>query len=221
MIAPLPVVILISGRGSNMSALADRARSGDLPIEIRAVISDRAAAPGLELARELGIPTASIALREFPTREAFDLKLAELVASYQPQLVLLAGYMKILSTEFVRQFTGRLLNIHPSLLPKYPGLHTHRRALAAQDSKHGASVHFVTEALDSGPVIIQGGVTVEPGDTEMSLAARVQRAEHIIYAQAVDWFARGRLKMRGDNAWLDDKPLATPIVKCLDSETRT
>ncbi len=218
MMAPLPVVVLISGRGTNMCVIADHARSGTLPIEIRAVISDRADAPGLLLARERGIPTATLVLRDFPTREAFDLQLAELVESYQPKLVVLAGYMKILSAAFVQRFVGRLLNIHPSLLPKFPGLQTHRRALAAQDRQHGASVHFVTEELDSGPIVIQGRVPVLPNDTEERLAARVQRAEHIIYTKAVDWFARGRLSMRNGKACLDGKPLDTPVVEDVGSE---
>jgi phosphoribosylglycinamide formyltransferase 1 len=215
---PCPVVVLISGRGTNMCVLADQARSGQLPIEIRAVISDRADAPGLQLARDRSIATATLALRDFPTREAFDLKLAELVDSYQPKLVILAGYMKILSPAFVRRFAGRLLNIHPSLLPKYPGLHTHRRALAAQDSQHGASVHFVIEALDSGPLVIQGRVPVLPTDTEDALAARVHKVEHIIYAQAVDWFARGRLTMQTGKVQLDTLPHNTPVIVDVGSE---
>ncbi len=208
----LPVVILISGRGSNMCALADGARQGHLPIEIRAVISDRAAAAGLERARERQIPTHSLSLSDFPSRESFDASLAELVESFAPELVVLAGYMKILSPAFVRRFTGRLLNIHPSLLPKYPGLHTHRRALEAGDREHGASVHFVIEALDSGPSVLQGRVQVMPGDSEASLAARVHQAEHIIYPQAVDWFARGRLAMRNGKAWLDGRELKSPSI---------
>lgn len=207
----LPVVILISGKGSNMRVLADRAREGTLPIDVRAVISDRTDAPGLKRAEEYGIATATLSLRDFPTRQAFDDQLADLVAGHSPKLVVLAGYMKILSDSFVRRFAGRLLNIHPSLLPKYTGLHTHRRALEAQEKEHGASVHFVVEALDSGPVIIQGRVAVHAGDTESTLAARVQQAEHIIYPQAVDWFARDRLAMRNGKAWLDNKPLDKPV----------
>ncbi len=196
-----------------MCAIAESTAQDALPIEIRAVISDRGDAVGLERARERGIPTASLSLRHFPTRESFDAALADVVASYSPGLVVLAGYMKILSPNFVRQFVDRLINIHPSLLPKYPGLQTHRRALEAGDKRHGASVHFVIEALDSGPVIIQGRVLIAAGDTEESLAARVQRAEHIIYPQAVEWFARGRLAMRDGTAWLDGKSLDTPIVR--------
>ena len=218
MTASCPVVVLISGRGTNMCVLADQARAGLLPIDIRAVISDRADAPGLQLARERNIPTATLALRDFASRDAFDLRLAELVDSYQPKLVVLAGYMKILSSAFVRQFSGRLLNIHPSLLPKYPGLHTHRRALAAQDREHGASVHFVIEELDSGPIVIQGRVPVKLNDSEAALAARVHQAEHKIYARAVDWYARGRLAWKDGQAWFDGRPLHTPIVEDFESE---
>ena len=212
MTASCPVVVLISGRGTNMCVLADQARAGNLPIEMRVVISDRPDAPGLQLARERGIATASLALRDFPSRDAFDARLADLVDSYQPKLVVLAGYMKILSPAFVRRFTDRLLNIHPSLLPKYPGLHTHRRALDAQDAQHGASVHFVIDELDSGPIVIQGRVPILPSDSEDSLAARVHRVEHIIYAKAVDWFARGRLTMNNGKAYLDGQPHNAPAV---------
>src|SRR5882724_11343228 len=168
----LPIVILISGRGGNMCALVDQANAGRLPIDVRAVISDRADAPGLSRARERGVAIATLLQRDFPNRDAFDAQLADLVAGYAPSLVVLAGYMKILSATFVRRYAGRLLNIHPSLLPKYPGLQTHRRALANGDSEHGASVHFVVEELDSGPIVIQAKVRVLADDTEESLAAR-------------------------------------------------
>jgi phosphoribosylglycinamide formyltransferase-1 len=207
-----PVVVLISGRGTNMCALADQARSGHLPIDIRAVISDRSDAPGLQLAHERGIATATLALRDFHSRDAFDARLADLVESYQPKLVVLAGYMKILSPAFVRRFSDRLLNIHPSLLPKYPGLHTHRRALSAQDAHHGASVHFVIDELDSGPIVIQGRLPILPNDSEPALAARVHRVEHIIYAKAVEWFARGRLTMNSGKAYLDGQPHSAPVI---------
>lgn len=208
----LPIVVLISGRGSNLCALADRALAGNLPIEIRSVISDRAAAPGLDRARERGLPTESLSLRDFPSREAFDARLADLVSAHDPELVVLAGYMKILSPAFVGRFAGRIINIHPSLLPKFPGLQTHRRALEAGEREHGASVHFVVDALDSGPAIIQGRIPIEKEDTEDSLAARVQQAEHIIYPQAVDWLARGRLAMHDGRAILDGRELSEPIV---------
>jgi phosphoribosylglycinamide formyltransferase-1 len=210
--ASLPVVILLSGRGSNMCALSDAAIRGELPIDIRAVVSDRANAPGLERARERNITVASLSPREFASREAFDERLADLVDGFSPQLVLLAGYMRILSPAFVHRYDGRLLNIHPSLLPKYPGLHTHRRALEAGDKEHGASVHFVIDALDSGPVLIQGRVPVEPADDESTLAARVHRVEHMIYPQAVAWFALGRVAVRAGRVWLDDRELISPPV---------
>lgn len=207
-----PVVVLISGRGSNMRVLAERAASGALPIDVRAVLSDKAEAQGLQTARELGIATEALSARSFADREAFDAALADRIEAYGPKLIVLAGYMRILSSAFVQRFAGRMINIHPSLLPKYPGLRTHERVLAAGDSVHGASVHFVTEDLDSGPVILQGRVPVLPSDTPESLSARVQRAEHIIYPQAVDWLAQGRVAMRGGQTWMDDKPCPTPPV---------
>jgi len=216
MTAQFPVVVLISGNGSNMCALADHAATGAVPFEIRAVVSDRAEAPGLARARERGIVTASQSARDFPSREAFDLKLADLVASYTPKLVLLAGYMKILSKAFVHRFTGRLLNIHPSLLPRYPGLGTHRRVLEAKDPEHGATVHFVTDELDGGPPIAQGRIAVLPNDTEESLAARVHRVEHIIYPRTVEWFVSERLVLRDRQAVLDGKPLDAPISIAID-----
>src|SRR5690606_29187655 len=153
--APVPIVILISGRGSNMRAIADRAIAGKLPVAIRAVISDKADAGGLEIARALGIETRSLSPKSFATREAYDEALADLVASFGPELIVLAGFMRILTPRFIDRFPGRILNIHPSLLPKYRGLHTHQRCLDARDSDHGVSVHFVTQELDGGPVIIQ------------------------------------------------------------------
>lgn len=210
----LPVVVLISGRGSNMRVLAERAANGALPIDIRAVLSDKAAAGGLQIARDFGIAADALAVRDFPSREAFDTALADRVESFAPKLVILAGYMRILSPTFVRRFAGRLVNIHPSLLPKYPGLHTHERVLDSRDAVHGASVHFVTDDLDSGPLIIQGRVPVLPGDTPDTLSARVQRAEHIIYPQAVEWIAQGRVAMRDGKTWMDGAPCAaTPIIE--------
>lgn len=207
------VAILLSGRGSNMRAIAEHAQQHTLPMEISVVVSDKADAGGLTIARELGISTESLAPKSFANRETFDAALAERVEAYRPQLVVLAGYMRILSAAFVRQFLGRLINIHPSLLPKYPGLHTHRRTLEAGDREHGATVHFVTEELDAGPAILQGQVPVVEGDTELTLSARVQKAEHIIYPQTVGWFAQGRVAMRDGQTWLDGKPLAqTPVI---------
>jgi phosphoribosylglycinamide formyltransferase-1 len=210
--SPLPIVVLISGRGSNMLAIANAARAGELNVEIKAVISDQPQAPGLVRAAELGIATRVLQPKAFPDRAAFDEALAGLVASFDPALIVLAGYMRILSAAFVRRFAGRMLNIHPSLLPKYRGLKTHERVLAAQEPEHGVSVHFVTEELDGGPVVIQAIIAVEPNDTVDTLSARVQRQEHRIYPQAVKWFAEGRLTYRDGLAWLDGKPLMQPVV---------
>jgi phosphoribosylglycinamide formyltransferase-1 len=209
----LPIVILISGRGSNMQAIAERAAQGTLPVEVRAVISDKADAPGLASAASLQIPTRALSPREFAARADYDVALAKLVASFEPKLVVLAGFMRILSPSFIATFADRILNIHPSLLPLYRGLHTHRRCLEAGDQVHGASVHFVTEELDGGPLVIQAQLKVLPGDSESTLSARVQRQEHRIYSQAIDWFARGRLQLREHRAWLDGRPLDQPVVE--------
>jgi phosphoribosylglycinamide formyltransferase-1 len=210
--ARLPAVILISGRGSNMQAIAEQAATQGLPVDVRAVISDRPDAAGLTVARQLGLITATLSAQGFADRPAYDAELAALVQSYEPRLVVLAGFMRILTASFIGAFGGRILNIHPSLLPKYRGLHTHRRAIEAGDAVHGASVHFVTEELDGGPVIIQACVPVLATDTEATLSARVQRQEHTIYPQAIDWFARGRLALKEDRAWLDGQPLPAPVV---------
>ncbi|HWK75809.1 MAG TPA: phosphoribosylglycinamide formyltransferase [Povalibacter sp.] len=207
----LPIVILISGRGSNMQAIAQRAAGGELPVDIRAVVSDRPQAGGLAIAQSMGIPATALSPKSFADREAYDTALTQLVASYQPRLVILAGFMRILSPVFIDAFAGRILNIHPSLLPLYRGLHTHRRVLEAGDDCHGVSVHFVTQELDGGPVIIQACVAVRPGDTEEILSARVQRQEHRIYPEAIDWLARGRLECRDGQAWLDGQPLQSPV----------
>ncbi|HEC15651.1 MAG TPA: phosphoribosylglycinamide formyltransferase [Sedimenticola sp.] len=207
----LPLVVLISGSGSNLQAIID-ATAGDLPAEIRAVISNREDAYGLERARKAGIETRVLDHRPFPDREAYDRALMNLIDGFQPGLVILAGFMRILSPGFVRHYHGRLLNIHPSLLPRYRGLHTHRRVLEAGDTVHGASVHFVTEELDGGPVVLQARVPVKAGDDEQTLAARVLAREHIIYPQVVRWFAEGRLSMHGDRPHMDGKPMAGPLV---------
>jgi phosphoribosylglycinamide formyltransferase-1 len=210
--ARLPIAILISGRGSNMRAIAERAASGELPVEVRIVISDQPQAAGLAAAAALQIPTQTLSPRDYPDRASYDAALAQLLLRYEPALIVLAGFMRILSPGFIDAFAGRVLNVHPSLLPKYRGLHTHRRALAAGDATHGVSVHFVTTELDGGPVIIQSLVEVRPGDTEASLSARVQQQEHRIYPQAIDWFARGRLRLANDQVWLDDRFLEAPII---------
>jgi len=210
--ARLPIVVLISGRGSNLRAIAEQADRGGLPVEIRAVVSDQPAASGLAWSAERGLPTAVLQPKDFPDRAAYGHALADLVAGFDPRLVVLAGFMRILDASFVDRFAGRLLNIHPSLLPRYRGLHTHRRALEAGDREHGASVHFVTRELDGGPVVLQAWVAVEPDDDEDRLAARVLAQEHRIYPQCIEWFARGRLEQRDGAAWLDGRRLDTPVI---------
>ena len=189
------IVILISGRGSNMEALIAARDAGRLPVAIAAVISNRPDARGLETAAAAGIATAVLDHKAFAGREAFDAALAECIDGFSPDLLVLAGFMRILSEGFVRRYEGRLINIHPSLLPSFPGLHTHQRALDEGVRIHGCTVHFVTPALDHGPVIIQAAVPVFDDDDEGSLAARVLAQEHIVYAQAVRWFAEDRLRL--------------------------
>lgn len=202
------VVVLLSGSGSNLQALIDDMRAADYPARIAAVISNRADAYGLQRARDAGIETRALDHKAFDGREAFDAALIELIDAFNPQLVVLAGFMRILSADFVRHYQGRLLNIHPSLLPKYKGLHTHQRALDAGDREHGCSVHFVTEELDGGPLVVQAVVTVESDDTAHSLAQRVHTQEHRIYPLAVRWFAEGRLVLGEQGALLDGQLLA-------------
>ncbi|NWB87162.1 MULTISPECIES: phosphoribosylglycinamide formyltransferase [Pseudomonas] len=202
------VVVLLSGTGSNLQALIDSVRTGENPARIAAVISNRADAYGLQRARDAGIETRALDHKAFEGREAFDAALIELIDAFNPQLVVLAGFMRILSADFVRHYQGRLLNIHPSLLPKYKGLHTHQRALEAGDREHGCSVHFVTEELDGGPLVVQAVVTVESDDTAQSLAQRVHTQEHRIYPLAVRWFAEGRLVLGEQGALLDGQLLA-------------
>ena len=189
------IVILISGRGSNMEALIAARDAGNLPVNIAAVISNRPDARGLETAAKAGITTHYVDHKAFAGREAFDAALAECIDQFQPDLVILAGFMRILSEGFVRHYEGRLINIHPSLLPSFPGLHTHQRALEEGVRIHGCTVHFVTPALDHGPVIIQAAVPVLDGDSEDDLAARILIQEHRIYPQAVRWFAEGKLSL--------------------------
>lgn len=208
----LPVVALISGRGSNLRVIAEQAHAGRLPIEIRAVVSDREDAAGLEWARGAGLRCIVLGPKTFASRAEYDRALADLVAAHDPGLVVLAGFMRILGPEFIDRFAGQMLNIHPSLLPRHRGLHTHRRALEAGDREHGASVHFVTRELDGGPVVLQARVPVRDGDDEASLAARVLEQEHRIFPRAIAWFARGRLTWREGRAWLDGLPLERPVI---------
>ncbi|MCQ3827879.1 phosphoribosylglycinamide formyltransferase [Microbulbifer elongatus] len=200
-------VVLISGSGSNLQTFLDAAASGDSGYTVEAVISNKADAYGLTRAQNAGVPTEVLSHRDFNDRDSFDQAMAKLIDGYQPDLVILAGFMRILTPGFVRHFSGRLLNIHPSLLPKYQGLHTHQRALDAGDREHGATVHFVTEELDGGPPILQAAVPIESGDTAESLAQRVLVQEHKIYPMVASWFAQGRLRMVGDRAELDGELL--------------
>ena len=202
------VVVLLSGTGSNLQALIDSTRTGDSPVRIAAVISNRSDAYGLQRAQDAGIDTRALDHKAFDGREAFDSALIELIDAFNPKLVVLAGFMRILSADFVRHYEGRLLNIHPSLLPKYKGMHTHQRALDAGDSEHGCSVHFVTEELDGGPLVVQAVVPVESGDSAQTLAQRVHTQEHRIYPLAVRWFAEGRLILGDQGALLDGQLLA-------------
>ncbi|HEU4516736.1 MAG TPA: phosphoribosylglycinamide formyltransferase [Steroidobacteraceae bacterium] len=209
----LPFAVLISGRGSNMLALERATRDNDIDGRIAIVISDREDAAGLAAARDLGLATDVVRPAPAEGREAYGRRLAAAVASSGAGLVVLAGFMRILDGGFVRAFEGRLLNIHPSLLPAYRGLHTHRRVLAAGDVAHGCTVHFVVEELDAGPAVIQGRLAVRPSEDEAALSARVQRLEHIIYPRAVGWFADGRLECRGNRAWIDGRATDPEIVE--------
>jgi len=191
------IVILISGRGSNMEAIVRAQQAEAWPARIAAVISNKPDAKGLEFAQRHGIPTAVVPNKEFPTRDAFDAALQATIDRFEPDLVVLAGFMRILTAPFVQHYAGRMLNIHPSLLPLFPGLHTHRQALDAGVAEHGATVHFVTAELDHGPAVIQARIPVLPGDTEDSLAERLLAEEHVIYPQAVRLFIEDRLSIEG------------------------
>jgi len=197
----LKLIVLISGRGSNLKAIVEQA---DPLIDLQLVISNRPQAEGLIWAHQIGIPTATVDHSQYPDRDTFDQALQTKIDHYQPDLIALAGFMRILSPQFVNYYRGRLINIHPSLLPAFKGLHTHRRILETQQREHGATVHFVTEELDGGPIILQAKVPVLPGDTEEQLAARVLQQEHRIYPQAIHWFAEGKIQLRGNQVWTAD-----------------
>ena len=201
------LAILISGRGSNLQAFIDACYGGVLSADIAVVISNNPGAEGLKKAASAGIPTRCIDHRDFPSREHFDTALAREVQLWQADAVILAGFMRILTPIFIQPFSGRLLNVHPSLLPRYPGLHTHQRALDAGDSQGGVTVHFVTLELDGGPPIIQAKVPILPGDTAQTLADRVIEKEHLIYPLAAQWLVTGRLQLTDDGASLDGKPI--------------
>lgn len=207
----LKIAVLISGSGSNLQAIIDRIGGGDLQAQIVGVLSNKADAYGLVRARDKHIPTALISHKDFADREAFDAAMAQAIDAWTPDVVVLAGFMRILTPQFVQHYEGRLLNIHPSLLPKYKGLHTHRRALEAGDAEHGCSVHFVTPELDGGPVLAQAVVPVLPGDSEASLTERVHKCEHRLYPQVLVWMANGELAWREGAAVFRDQPLLTPL----------
>ncbi|RMT37530.1 Phosphoribosylglycinamide formyltransferase [Pseudomonas syringae pv. spinaceae] len=207
MSATCDVVVLLSGTGGNLQAMIGSFKDGASPVRIRAVISNREDAFGLQRARDAGIEACVLDHTAYDGREAFDAALIELIDTFQPHLVVLAGFMRILSAGFVRHYQGRLLNIHPSLLPRYKGLHTHKRVLEAGDAEHGCSVHFVTEELDGGPLVVQAVISVQLHDTPAALAQRVHVQEHRIYPLAIRWFAEGRLSLGEHGALLDSQLL--------------
>lgn len=206
------VVVLISGSGSNLQAFIDAEKLNKLNGKVVAVISNKPDVFGLVRAQKANIPTHVIEHTQFPTRDLFDDKLAETIQSYQPDLIILAGFMRILSETFVQTFNGKLLNIHPSLLPKYPGLHTHQRALANKDAYHGSSVHFVTEELDGGPVIAQTKLKLNHSDNENEVMQQVQKLEHQLYPEVASWFLSNRLLMRDNGVYFDNKKLDEPVI---------
>ncbi len=208
---PCPIVVLISGNGSNLQALMDHSDEG--AYSVCAVISNKADAFGLQRASKAGIPTRVIDHRDYADRLSFDQRLIEEIDSFSPKLVVLAGFMRILSPEFVQHFAGKILNIHPSLLPAYRGTHTHERVLEAGEKEHGVSVHFVTEELDGGPVVLQATVPVNSDDTAITLAERVFKQEHRIYPKAVAWFAAGRLRMNEKAVEFDGKRLGVSGIR--------
>ncbi len=202
------IVVLISGNGSNLQAMIDACESGIIKdARISAVLSNKADAYGLERARQAGIDALHLSAADYADRAAFDQAMAERIDSYQPDLVILAGFMRILSGDFVRHYQGRMLNVHPSLLPHYTGLNTHQRAIDAGDDEHGTSVHFVTEELDGGPVILQAKVPIFAGDTAEEVMARVQEQEHRIYPMVANWCLQDRVVMTDGKAVLDGSPL--------------
>lgn len=202
------IVVLISGNGSNLQAIIDGCAKGLIPGKITGVIANKAKAYGLERARMAGIATQVVSHKDYADRQQYDIALKAVIESFGAELIVLAGFMRILTPEFVKHFSGKLLNIHPSLLPKYQGLDTHQRAIDAGDTEHGCSVHFVTEQLDGGPVILQAKVPIFPGDDASTVAERVHEQEHLIYPLAVRWFCQNRLQQRANEAWLDGNLLS-------------
>lgn len=208
--------ILISGSGTNLQAFIDRVADGQLDLDLCIVFSNNPDAYGLERARKAGIPTECFEHGKFPSRELFDRAVAGILDVYEPGLIILAGFMRILSPWFVDHYAGRILNIHPALLPKYPGLNTHQRALDAGDEWHGSTVHFVTEELDGGPRILQGRLRVNPGESAEELKERVQAVEHQIYPEAAGLVGAGRARFRDGATWIDGRPAPEPLLRTFD-----
>jgi phosphoribosylglycinamide formyltransferase 1 len=219
MAARRPFAVVISGRGGNMAAIVHAAQTGAIPVDVVGVFADRAA-PGIEIAQAAGVAAHVIPSSRYASREDFDAALATALIESGAEFIALAGFMRILTPAFVEQFTGRLLNIHPSLLPKYKGLHTHRRAIEAGDTEHGASVHFVTAELDGGPVIAQARVPIAPHDTSDTLSARVHAVEHMLYPRVCGLVAAGRVRLQDGSAWFDGAPLGGTGIDLKAMETR-
>lgn len=208
----LPIVVLISGSGSNLQAIIDAIENHQLNAEIRAVISNRSDAYGLQRAEKAGITTHIIDHKNYPDRDSFDLAMIELIDQHQPALVILAGFMRILTEHFVTHYQDRMLNIHPSLLPEFRGLNTHQRVIEAGNEKHGVSIHYVTNELDSGPLVIQAVISVESDDTVDSLAEKIHQQEHIIYPMTIQWLAEGRLQCKNNQLLFDNQALSSPLI---------
>lgn len=202
------IVVLISGNGSNLQAIIDSVQNGAIDGRVSAVISNKPGVYGLERATRANIPAIAIDHTQFASRSDFEQALIQTIDQYQPDLVVLAGFMRILSSEFVQHYLGTMLNIHPSLLPKYPGLDTHKRVLENGDKEHGTSVHFVTAELDGGPIIAQRSIHVTADDTEQTLQQKIQQQEHKLYPEVVSWFCSGRLQFKDGQAWLDQQPVS-------------
>ena len=206
----LDIVVLISGSGTNLQAIIDAISAQKLHANIKAVISNRPDAKGLQRAELAGIPTESLDHKAFDSREAFDQKLSDVIDQYQPELVVLAGFMRILTDDFVAHYTDRMLNIHPSLLPEFRGLNTHQRAIDAGVKQHGVSIHYVSNELDGGPLVLQAVIDVMPDDNAESLQNKIHQLEHVIYPMAIEWRAQHRLEIINQQVYLDKKPLEAP-----------
>ncbi len=213
---PCNTAILISGSGTNLQAFIDRVAAGELELDLSVVFSNKPDAYGLERARKADIPTACIEHGAYPDRESFDRAVIATLDEWQPELLILAGFMRILSPAFVNHYAGRILNIHPALLPKYPGLNTHQRVLDAGDEWHGSTVHFVTEELDGGPRILQGRLRVDPSESAEALMRRVQAIEHRIYPEAAGLVGSGRVQFRDGKTWIDGRVSDEPLLRTFD-----